>query len=200
MAVDHRHRVEQAAGPQGGEEPQGHADRDGEGHGGEDQLQRRPDADADQLGHRLARAERDAEVAGGDVGDVLGEAQRQRVVQPHFLAHAFHHRRVDGRAAVLAHAGDEAPRQDAEQQEHQRDDGEEGRDDVEEAASENEQHRLGAQLASSVDRAPALPNGERSTRDVSPVTSPASVSSTQRSSLYWCVISVGFACRPWIHG
>jgi hypothetical protein len=25
-------------------------------------------------------------------------------------------------------------------------------------------------------------------------------SSTQMSSGYWCVISVGLACRPWIHG
>jgi hypothetical protein len=26
------------------------------------------------------------------------------------------------------------------------------------------------------------------------------LASTQMSSGYWCVISVGLACRPWIHG
>jgi hypothetical protein len=41
---------------------------DGEGHGGEDQLQRRPDAIAQHhFGHGLARAERRAEIARDDV-------------------------------------------------------------------------------------------------------------------------------------
>ena len=106
------------------------------------QLQRRPDADADQLGHRLARAKRDAEVAGGDVGDVLGEALVEGIVEPHLLAHALHDGRIDRRAAVLVHARDEASRQDAEQQEDQRDDSQQGRDDVAEATSENKQHQV----------------------------------------------------------
>ena len=78
----------------------------------------------------------------------LAKRSWQRVVEPHLLAHALHHRRVDGRAAVLAHAGDEAPRQDAEQQEDQRDDGEQGRDDVDEATSENEQHQITGRASS----------------------------------------------------
>ena len=61
--ADHRRGVDQAAGPERGEEAQRHADRDGEGHGGEHQLERRPHPLADQLGHRLAGAERGAEIA-----------------------------------------------------------------------------------------------------------------------------------------
>ena len=142
MAADHRHRVDQAAGPERREEAQRHADRMAKVMAAKTSFSDGQMRSADQLGHRLARAERRAEIAHGGVGDVLGEALGQRIVEAHLLAHALHHRRVDGRAAVLAHARDEAPGQDAEQQEDQRDDGEQGRDDVGEAAAEDEQHRL----------------------------------------------------------
>ncbi|MDO9267562.1 MAG: NAD(P)H-hydrate dehydratase, partial [Methylobacter sp.] len=69
--ADHGGGIDQAAGFERGQEAKRDADQDGEGHGREDQLQRRPDAAAQHLGHRLARTERRTEDADGGMGDVL---------------------------------------------------------------------------------------------------------------------------------
>jgi hypothetical protein len=81
-----------------------------------------------------------AEVAGRGGRNILGEALDQRIVEAHLLAHALHDRGVDGRAAVLVHARDEAARQDGEEQEDERHDGEQRRDDVGESAAEDKEH------------------------------------------------------------
>ena len=96
------------------------------------------------------------------------------------------------------------PGQDAEQQEDQRDDGEQRRDDVAEATNENEEHQVSVTAFNKSCDASAPGGGEEHDWRASSLLRgdhfAGDLASTQMSSGYWCVISVGLACRPWIHG
>src|SRR4029079_19794450 len=71
------------------DEPERHADQNRERHRREDQLQRRPHPLGDHGRDRLAGADRVAEIAYREPGDVGAEADIDRLVEPELLLHAL---------------------------------------------------------------------------------------------------------------
>ncbi|GAA3436679.1 hypothetical protein GCM10018954_062880 [Kutzneria kofuensis] len=95
--------------------PQSQQDRDDGGDA--DQQQGRPQALQDQLGHRLLELQRRAEVAAGEVGQVVHELRRHRLVQAEVVPHLGDLRGAD--RGVAGQQPDRVARQHAEQEEAQ---------------------------------------------------------------------------------